>query len=84
MKKWIPQFGPGYDPRGVIVKIEEVIEHIDSDHCLTKSLVLSCGHKSQVNPIYQYQVGERSHCLKCLDILRQNSTIEVDETVGMR
>lgn len=84
MKKWIPQFGPGYDPRGVIVKTVAVNEHISDDHCLTKTLVYDCGHLANVNPIYQYKIGETGHCLRCLDALREQSTIEVDETAGMR
>lgn len=49
-----------YDPRGPIQKVVAV-EVTAGPTWLT----LDCGHISQWNPIYTYQVGEECRCFHC-------------------
>jgi hypothetical protein len=48
------------DPRGPTRLIKDVLR------CGGKcQLVLVCGHTNEVNPIYDYKVGNKSRCFAC-------------------
>jgi hypothetical protein len=52
------------DPRGTRRKVIQVAE--DPNGGLTR-VSFECGHTSELNQIYHYEVGSELHCFKCQD-----------------